>query len=175
MEAVVKAGTAVILVKGNRVAVGKRKGSHGEGINAFPGGHIDGTDTSLKQAGEREVLEEMGIVCSIIKIDGIRDDVFTTFDILNDDGTKRYVTTYLLAMYESGGKWLDDFTVEGLEPDKCEMWDFVSLSKLVVSVRESGDKTWIPLDKLVPYLEQLFGEKVETDGTGVWTRPLEAK
>lgn len=163
---VVKTGTAVILVKGNRLAVGKRKGSHGEGIDAFPGGHIDPTDTSLKQAGEREVMEEMGIVCDIRKIDGIRDDVFTTFDILSEDGTKRYVTTYLLAHYVSGGKWLDDNTVEGLEPDKCEVWDFVTLPKLVASVQESGDRAWIPLDKVVPYLEQLFGEKIETDGKG---------
>lgn len=169
-EAIVKAGTGVILCKGNKVLVGVRKGSHGEGVYAFPGGHIDPTDTSLKQAGEREVLEETRIVCEVYKPDGVRDDLFTTFDILNDDGTKRYVTTYLLARYISGGNFLDPNTVEGAEPHKCEVWDFVSLAKLVVMVREGGNNTWIPLDKVVPYLEQIFGEKVETDGKGVWTK-----
>lgn len=148
----VKAGTSVIIVRKDRVLVGQRKGSHGAGVYAFPGGHIDEGDTSLKQAGEREVMEETGIHCEVILPDGMRDDLFTTFDILSKDGTKRYVTTYLLAEYIGGGKFLDEFTVEGREKDKCEKWIWVTLPQLIPLVEQSGDAAWIPLPKVLHYL-----------------------
>jgi 8-oxo-dGTP diphosphatase len=50
---IVKAGVGVIIInKENKVLVGKRKGSHGAGLWAFPGGHIEPTDKSLKECGQ---------------------------------------------------------------------------------------------------------------------------
>jgi len=43
-EPQVKAGVGVIVCKGHKVLVGERIGSHGEGVHAFPGGHLDHAD-----------------------------------------------------------------------------------------------------------------------------------
>ena len=40
----VKAGTGIIIRRGNKVLVGERQGSHGAGCLAFPGGHLDDDD-----------------------------------------------------------------------------------------------------------------------------------
>lgn len=147
---VIKTGTSVILHRGSRVLVGVRQGSHGAGMWAFPGGHIELDDASLKVAGEREVGQETGITCNIYRPDGIRDDLFTTFDILGANGTKRYVTTYLTAAYVSGGTFTDNRTITGCEPDKCVEWKWVTLDELSLMVRANGDGAWIPLNKVVP-------------------------
>ncbi len=34
-------GVAIIVVKGNRVLLGKRKNTHGSGTWQFPGGHLE--------------------------------------------------------------------------------------------------------------------------------------
>jgi 8-oxo-dGTP pyrophosphatase MutT (NUDIX family) len=85
---VVKAGVGVIVIKDKKVLVGQRKGSHGEGLWAFPGGTIEPTDKSLKSCGEREVFEETGIICNIFNPDHYREDLFTTYDILSKTGAR---------------------------------------------------------------------------------------
>lgn len=162
--AVVKAGIGVILVKDRKVLIGKRRGSHGEGLWAFPGGHIDPDDPTIQAAAEREVLEETGIVCKVFKIDDHRDDVFTTYDILSEDGRKRYLTSYLIAYYVSGGTFLpheSDFEpqrLQPLEPEKCEEWRFVGLGDLLDMITTDRQKTWIPVDLVTYYLGRLWGD-----------------
>lgn len=163
-EPVVKAGVGVIVCKGNKVLVGKRTGSHGAGRWAFPGGHVDPTDVSLKSCGEREVLEETGITCHVFKPDGYRDDLFTTFDILSEDKTKMYVTCYLIADYLIGGKLRDETTgtwgiIEPCEPDKCEGWFWVSLQDLANIVNGEKDESWIPVHQVIFYLSKLWNLK----------------
>jgi 8-oxo-dGTP diphosphatase len=155
-QRVVKAGTAVILYKGNRVLIGQRMGSHGEGLWAFPGGNIDPTDSSLKNAGEREVYEETNIICDVYKPDGFRDDLFTTLDILSEDGTKIYVTVYLLAKYVGGGESTSPFTIKPVESHKCMIWRWVTLEELAEFVNSERGKSWIPLEKVVHYMRDLL-------------------
>lgn len=99
----VKAGVAVIVIKDGKVLVGERCGSHGAGVLAFPGGHLDHDDGSLKRCGEREVFEEIGMIVNVYQPDHYREELFTTFDILSEDGQKVYVTAYLVADYLQGG------------------------------------------------------------------------
>lgn len=159
-EPTVKAGVAVIVCKDHKVLVGKRKGSHGAGIWAFPGGHIEPTDKSLKKCGEREVLEEAGIVSNVYDPDHYRNDLFTTYDILSEDGTKVYVTCYLIADYLLGGKVVtdrDDTYIEGLEPEKCERWYWKTLDELALLVADEKANSWIPITKVAYYLKQIWG------------------
>jgi len=158
-EKVVKAGVAVIVRKDDMVLVGKRKGAHGSGLWAFPGGHIETTDKSLKTCGEREVLEETGIICNVFSPDKFRQDLFTTFDILSDDGSKQYVTCYLIADYICGGE--EDVVLEVIpkEKDKCEMWYWKTIPELVELLIQEKNSGWIPLNLVVNYLQQLQGVK----------------
>lgn len=157
---VVKAGVGVIVCKNRKVLVGVRKGAHGAGLWAFPGGHIDPTDKSLKLCGEREVFEETGIVCNIFNPDHYRQDLFTTYDILSEDGQKVYVTCYLVADYLLGGTTMkkgDEEMILPLEADKCEGWYWKSLDELAKLVSAQKDNTWIPINQVVYYLSQMWG------------------
>ena len=155
----VKAGVGVIVVKDGRfVLVGERAGSHGAGCLAFPGGHLDPDDGTLKRCCEREVLEETGIICNVYAPDHYRDELFTTFDILSEDGQKVYITAYLIADYLHGGtiiKAKNRETVKPLEPDKCRAWYWMTVSELVEAVTTEKAKMWIPINKVLYYLNQL--------------------
>lgn len=162
-EVVVKAGVAVVVVNSEGlVLVGKRKGSHGSGQWAFPGGHIDPTDKELYAACEREVFEETGMVVNCFSPDQFRKDLFTTFDILSEDGKKRYVTVYVVANYMFGGKYAlmtDGFAgIVPREPDKCEGWYWKSIEQIAELVYSGDGKAWIPLNQVAYYLKKLEAE-----------------
>jgi 8-oxo-dGTP diphosphatase len=55
-----KVGVGVMIVKNGFVLLGKRKGAHGEGEYAFPGGHLEYME-SFAQCAQRETREECGI------------------------------------------------------------------------------------------------------------------
>jgi len=161
VEPQVKAGVGVIVVKGQKVLIGERQGSHGAGLYAFPGGHIDPTDATLAHCGEREVLEETGMVCRVFSPDHYRQDLFTTYDILkkSTDGSAIYVTCYLIADYLHGGtlkKKGDEEMIEPLEPKKCKGWRWVSLDELAALVQSEDQRTWIPIHQVLFYLKQLW-------------------
>ncbi len=154
MQPVVKAGLGILVVKDGKVLTGIRKGSHGEGRRAFPGGHIDPEDESFVHASCRELKEECGIEVQHRLIRG-GWDLFTTFDILSEDGLKRYVTTYMVADYVSGGDWIDENTLRGLEPTKCEKWELHTLPELARLVESEGDDVWIPIRRIMLQKENL--------------------
>ena len=100
-------GVAVIVIKDNRVLLGKRKNAHGSGTWAFPGGHLE-YDESIEECAGREVFEETGI-----QIENVRRGPYTN-DIFADEG-KHYVTLFVTADYKSGEPVVK-------EPHKCEKW-----------------------------------------------------
>lgn len=154
----VKAGTGVIVIKNGKVLTGIRQGSHGAGQRAFPGGHVDPTDRSLAEAGEREVLEETGIRCKVRTLwpnDGV--DLASTFKILSDDGSKRYVTVYLVADYLDGGTTKEDGSIVPLEPHKCSRWEWHTLEELRdLVVTQAPDQVWIPIERIA-YNREILG------------------
>jgi len=163
-ESQVKAGVGVIVCKGHKVLVGERIGSHGEGVHAFPGGHLDHADAlkphplgGLGVCAEREVLEETGMIVRAFSPDHFRPDLFTTFDILSEDGQKVYVTPYIIADYLHGGTLIkhgDKEMVQPLEPKKCKGWQWVTLDELAAMVSSEKQKTWIPIHQVLFYLKQ---------------------
>ena len=156
----------MVLCKGHKVLVGERIGSHGEGSLAFPGGHLEGDDATkphplggMGVCAEREVREETGIICRAYSPDHYRVDLFTTFDILSEDGQKVYVTPYIVADYLHGGTYIKQGNremVQPLEPHKCKMWEWLSLDELAEKVNTDKQKTWIPIHQVLFYLKQLW-------------------
>ncbi len=55
-----KVGIGVMILKDGKVLLGKRKGSHGAGQYAFPGGHLEYME-SFEDCARRETREECGI------------------------------------------------------------------------------------------------------------------
>lgn len=109
MENKPKIGVGVIVIKDNKVLLGKRKNTHGEGSWGLPGGHLE-LNEEIEDCASREVREETSI-----KIKNIRMGAFTN-DIFKKE-RKHYVTLFVIADYSSG-------KVKVMEPEKCERWEW---------------------------------------------------
>jgi 8-oxo-dGTP diphosphatase len=109
-----KIGIGIMIWKDGKVLLGKRKGSHGEGLYCFPGGALDYGET-LAQCAQREVREETGIEIQNIRFNVISDEL--------EYMPKHYVNVMFIADWKSG-------EVELREPEKCESWDWYDIEHL---------------------------------------------
>lgn len=110
-----KVGIGVIIIKDNMVLLGKRKNSHGDGAWSFPGGHLEFNE-SWEECAIRETMEETGINIGNIHFSTATNDIF-------ENEKKHYITIFMVADYVSG-------TVEVMEADKCEKWEWYNWNKL---------------------------------------------
>ncbi len=101
-----RVGVGIMVMKDGKILLGKRKGSHGEGEYAFPGGHLEYME-SFEACAKREVKEETGVE--------IRNVRFLRLLNFKDYAPKHYVDIGLLADWKSGEPAV-------LEPEKCERW-----------------------------------------------------
>jgi 8-oxo-dGTP diphosphatase len=122
-----KVGVGVIIIKDGKVLLGKRKGSHGEGAWALPGGHLEFFET-LEDCAKRETKEETGIAIKNIQKFAYTNDIFPIEQ-------KHYITCFVKAEYDSGD-------VRVMEPDKCEKWEWFERGNF-------PDPIFIPLQNLL--------------------------
>jgi 8-oxo-dGTP diphosphatase len=109
-----KVGIGVMILKDGKVLLGKRRGSHGQGEYAFPGGHLEYME-AIEKCVERETLEE----CSI-ELKNVR---FQFLSNVTKYAPKHYVHIGMIADWKKGEPKV-------LEPDKCESWGWYDLDKL---------------------------------------------
>lgn len=109
-----KVGVGVMILKDGKILLAERKGSHGAGEFAFPGGHLEYRE-SFADCARREVREECGI-----EIENIR---FQYLANVTKYAPKHYVHIGLAADWESG-------VPEVLEPDRSELWGWYDLDNL---------------------------------------------
>lgn len=109
-----KVGVGVMILKEGKVLLGKRKGAHGEGEYAFPGGHLEYGE-SFESCAKRETLEECGV-----EVKNVR------FQVLAN------VTKYIPKHYVHIGVEADWAAGEPkvLEPEKSESWNWYDLDNL---------------------------------------------
>ena len=131
MEKEVRVGVAVIIarnkVDGNltddsEILIGKRKGSHGEGIYSVPGGHLEFGET-YEQCCSRELEEEIGVSFNSYTPISFSEDYFKSEEHYSFD--KHYTTLYFLANSVD-----DEIIIKNLEPEKCESWEWVKIKDL---------------------------------------------
>lgn len=109
-----RVGVGVMVMKGDKVLMGLRKGSHGAGQYAWPGGHLEYME-SFTHCAQREVREETGV-----EIENVR---FLRLLNLKDYAPKHYVDIALIADWKSGEPQV-------LEPHKCAGWDWYDIDEL---------------------------------------------
>ncbi len=102
-------GIGVIIVKNNKVLLGKRKAPHGNGTWCFPGGHLEYKE-SIEDCARRETMEEAGIKIDNLKLGPYTNDIYPKADT-------HYITLFVIAEPESG-------EVKVMEPEKCEQWEW---------------------------------------------------
>ncbi len=107
-------GIGVMVMKDGKVLLGKRKGSHGEGEYAWPGGHLEYME-SFEHCAKREVREETGLEVTNVR--------FLRLYNLKTYAPKHYVDIGLLADWQSGVPAV-------LEPERIESWKWYSLDQL---------------------------------------------
>ncbi len=107
-------GVGVLVMKGDKVLLGKRKGSHGAGEYSSPGGHLENME-DIEACARRETLEETGVE--------IKDVSPLCFLNVADYAPKHYVHIGVTAEWARG-------EVRVMEPDKVESWDWYDLNKL---------------------------------------------
>ncbi len=135
-----KIGIAVIVKHGNSVLLGRRKGAHGAGTWAMPGGHLEFGE-SPEACAERELLEETGL-----KALSVKRGVWTN-DII--DGSKHYITLFMLVDRFEG-------KIETKEPEKCEKWEWCQWEQLpeplfapIVSLRKEHPRFFSSADRFM--------------------------
>ena len=96
----------MMILKDGKVLLGRRRGSHGRGEYASPGGHLEYGE-SFEDCARREVREETGL-----EIDNVR---FQFVSNVLKYRPKHYVHIGLAA------DWLAGEPTNN-EPDKCEGW-----------------------------------------------------
>lgn len=109
-----RVGLGVLVRKGDRILLGRRRGSHGAGQYASPGGHLEHLE-SFEACCRREVREETGLE--------IRDVRLLRVMNVTEYAPRHYVDLAFVAEWVSGEP-------EVREPDKVERWDWYALDAL---------------------------------------------
>jgi 8-oxo-dGTP diphosphatase len=109
-----RVGVGVMVMKDGKILLGKRKGAHGAGEYAYPGGHLEHMER-FHECAAREVKEETGLEIGPIRF----------LRLLNTTryAPRHYVDVAFIAEWVSGEP-------EVREPDKVERWDWYDLAHL---------------------------------------------
>ena len=124
MALVVRVGVGVVVLSKRypqSILIGIRKGSHGAGKWALPGGHLE-VGESWAACAIRETEEETNL--NIDRVSNI-----TVTNDPNMDNGKHYVTIFMKGIVKD-----DSNILNNNEPNKCEEWKWV-LWKDVVTMK----------------------------------------
>lgn len=108
-------GIACVVQKNGKVLLGQRKGAHGVGYWATPGGHLEFGE-SVEACATRELFEETGLKPLSFRLGPWVENIM-------EDGQKHYITLFV---------FIDSFVGEPalLEPNKCEGWEWFTWDNL---------------------------------------------
>lgn len=132
--------TVFLFNEKNEILFGKRKGSHGAGTYAVPGGHLDFGET-FEKCAVRELFEETDLKMN-------EEDFFFITVTNNVFEDRHYVDIALIARIPEGQKIIN------VEPEKNEGWFWVDYNNIPEEI----------LNNLFPVTKNIFetaGESIE--------------
>jgi len=103
-----------MVLKNGKVLMGMRKGHHGEGHWAWPGGHMEYME-SFEPCAKREVREE-----TAIEIDSVH---FLRVMNVKQHAPRHYVDIGLVADWQEGAPL-------ALEPNRVDAWEWRDMDNL---------------------------------------------
>ncbi len=107
----------ILVMRDNKVLLGKRRGSHGDGYYAAPGGHMEFGE-SFAAAAVREVREETALEITNLRLLSVGNYLFT-----RADGERHYIDVDFVCEAPEGEAQL-------CEPEKCDGWAWYKLNHL---------------------------------------------
>jgi 8-oxo-dGTP diphosphatase len=110
----IRVGIGAMIFKDGKVLMSHRKGSHGAGELAFPGGHLEYMET-FEDCARRECREEAGIEISNVR--------FLCTTNIRRYAPKHYVHITMIADWASGHPQV-------LEPEKADEWKWYDPANL---------------------------------------------
>jgi 8-oxo-dGTP diphosphatase len=110
-----RVGVGVIVCRAGAVLLGRRRGSHGAGTWALPGGGLEFGE-SVQSCAQRELLEE-----TALRTDAFRQAPYTVDHFPGEQ--KHYVTLFVEALDVTG-------EVLNCEPEKCDGWQWFAWNAL---------------------------------------------
>ena len=110
-------GVSAVVVRGDRVLVGRRRGAHGAGTWAFPGGKLEAGE-SPEEAVRRELAEETGL-----QADDVAAITWTSDVMAGAQGGLHFITLHHLVTVGPGEPELR-------EPDKTDGWRWTALAEM---------------------------------------------
>lgn len=138
-----KKAKPVAIVKGTKLLIGTRIGSHCAGSRCMPGGHLEYADTFEKGARD-EVDQETGLVISFRKFDPVRLDWYVANNVLEG---KHYVGIFFVADWVAGEPQLK-------EPEKNEGWKWLDYDE-VLALSKPGD-AFLPKELFANYRDRIL-------------------
>jgi ADP-ribose pyrophosphatase YjhB (NUDIX family) len=88
-------GVSTLVIRDHQALLVKRAKKAGFGLWSLPGGHVEWGEP-LREAAAREVQEETGIACDIVRL-------LDTIDIMHRDPDGRIATHYVVSVFL--GRW----------------------------------------------------------------------
>lgn len=127
-------GVSSVVIRQEKILLGRRKGVHGAGYWSTPGGHLEYGET-VDACAKRELFEETSLVAKSLNSGPYTNDLIQPEE-------KHYITLFVfITAFEGHPKCF--------EPDKCEGWDWFALNHL-------PDPLFTPLRTLI----QEFGIEI---------------
>ena len=111
----VTVGVGVLVLRGGKVLLGRRRGSHGSGIWSAPGGRLEFGE-SIEECARRELREETSLELGPVTLGPFTNDLFAEVQ-------EQYLTVFVIASQIVGDP-------VNAEPHKCEGWSWFHWSEL---------------------------------------------